>query len=92
MRAAIAGCGQVRKREAAVKKGMEGLHGRLQAIELGLAKLPKHLNSFKAQNRELDREFVEHSKQIETIQKAMSDFVLAAPTSHPTGTSPVKEG
>lgn len=67
---------QVSKRLEGVKKGMEGLNGRLQAIEIGMAKLPEHFNSFKAQNKEVGREQLEHTEQIEAIQKAMQDLLV----------------
>lgn len=57
---------------------MEGLNGRLQAIELGMAKLPEHFNAFKAQNKEQKREHAEQTGQIETLQQSMSALVLTA--------------
>ena len=35
-----------------VKAGMEALHGRLQAVEVAMAKLPEHLKSFKSKAKE----------------------------------------
>ena len=43
----------VERRLGGVKKGMEALHGRLQAVELAMAKLPEHLKGFRAKNKEV---------------------------------------
>ena len=43
---------QVERRMKGVKAGMEALHGRLQAVEVAMAKLPEHLKSFKSKAKE----------------------------------------
>ena len=69
---------QVEKRLVGVKKGMEGLHGRLEAIELGLAKLPEQFKGIKKMNKEEDRELTQRSEQLSALQTAMPGALLAA--------------
>jgi len=69
---------QVEKRLVGVKKGMEGLHGRLEAIELGLAKLPEQFKGIKKMNKEEDRELTQRSEQMSALQSAMPGALLAA--------------
>ena len=69
---------QVEKRLVGVKKGMEGLHGRLEAIELGLAKLPEQFKGIKKMNKEEDRELTQRSEQMSALKSAMPGALLAA--------------
>lgn len=50
---------------------MEACHEGLQAVEISLAKLPEHFNSFKARNKEQRREQSERTKLIKAIQSTM---------------------
>jgi len=62
---------QMQKRLAGVKKGMAGLHERLQSMELTLAKLPEQFKGLKAQNKETEREQATCTGQIEVLREAL---------------------
>ena len=59
------------KRQAASKKAMEGLHGRLQAVELAMAKLPEHLKTFKSNHKESKLALKQHAEQLAELQGAL---------------------
>ena len=63
------------KKLAGAKKGMEALHGRLQAIELGVAKVPEAFKKISARNREMAREQAERTEQLDAMEQALSELV-----------------
>ena len=68
----------VDKKLKGMKSGLEALHGRLQAVELAIGKLPEHLKVFKAKQKELSRISREHAEQIAAIHGAMPQLTLAS--------------
>ena len=69
---------QVERRMKGVKAGMEALHGRLQAVEVAMAKLPEHLKSFKSKAKEQAKLGRAHTEQIAALERAMPGVSKAA--------------
>jgi hypothetical protein len=68
----------VNRRLGGVKTGMKGLHERLQAVEVAIARLPEHLSRFKEQQKAQARVGAEHSVTLSRLEHAIPALSAAA--------------
>ena len=73
---------QVDRSMKGVRKGMEGLNGRIAAIEIAMAKLPEHLKNFSRKCKDNAKLGKEHAEAIAALQLAMPGLSTAAGTCH----------
>jgi hypothetical protein len=68
----------VNRRLGSVKTGMKGLHERLQAVEVALARLPDHFTKLKQQQKTQARLSSEHAATLSRLEQAIPALSAAA--------------